>query len=338
MNSFAMKTPIIIFLLCFSLNVTAQCFYQVKELDPKNFNQDFSAYDQRTALYLGQLSDLAYSSDNTEIRRFVDYLNQLYKDDFITVDFVEDKKKDGQALLWCTKNFLVVAFRGTEPKRKDFSTDLKFFNYKNNPSDSILLKNMPKGHGGFRSSLINLIRNEKLTEKMESLVMNSNPNIDYKTFPIYTTGHSLGAALSQLFIECIASDQNNFAGAYHFAPPLAVHCSQNEYMKKMYEQKVYDIINYKDYVPRAGRNGVAHFGQFYRICKDSLLYKEPEAYVKFTFKEKMKLSSMLDYHSLNSHLAALRLTSNSNEKVLINSKNPGFPCMGEGITEQKPCK
>lgn len=143
------------------------------------------------------------------------------------------------------------------------------------------------------------------------------------TFPVYLTGHSLGAAISQVCLEPITFKGYNFAGAYHFAPPLAVACSVNGKMKEKFGNKVYDIVNYKDYVPRAGRNDVAHFGKYYRICNNGLVYKETEAYVKFNIGE---YRTEVALHSLANHILLLRDSRNS--LVEINKRSVGhFPCM-----------
>jgi hypothetical protein len=107
-------------------------------------------------------------------------------------------------------------------------------------------------------------------------------------------------------------------------------------MKETFGSKVHDIINYKDFVPRAGRNGVAHFGQFYRICLNGLLYKEAEAYVKFNGTEYFKA---FKYHSLKNYLSALRNTENSVAAIDKRSTaGHSFPCMGDSISIKNPCR
>ncbi len=316
------------------------CFAQhskiMEELNPAFFKQDFSVYDQNTALYTGQLSELAYW-DQADIDKMVRKLNTQYQGSFITAEIVDDKNSGAQALLWSTEHYLIIAFRGTEPSRiKDMVSDVKLWNYANHPSQIEKLANMPTGHGGFRRSLMNLISNEDLFAKINSIIYKSNSKADLTKIPVYTTGHSLGAAISQLFMECLRYKSYNFSGAYHFAPPLAVDCSENKYMKDTFGAKVYDIINYKDFVPRAGRNGVAHFGQFYRICDDGLLYREPGAYVKFSGLEYFKA---FKYHSLSNHLAALRKPKNSRKPIEERSSGGHtFPCMGGSIAQKNPCK
>ena len=108
----------------------------------------------------------------------------------------------------------------------------------------------------------------------------------------------------------------------------------NDYMKTKYGNKVYDIVNYKDYVPRAGRNGVAHFGKFYRICKNGLIYSEKESYIKFGFFEYL---SEFKLHSLKNHLKAIRQKNNSFYGITNRSIGVTYPCIAPQ-TIIKNCK
>lgn len=297
----------------------------LSDIDPSNFNQDFSKYDQKTALFCAQISEVAYWNErNIEILK--QQVNQNYPENKITYALIDDSYgiHHNQVLLWANKDFMVIAFRGTEPSvLKDWLTDSKYWNYENSKGFNDELSNMPAGHGGFRRSLMRLMQKENLVEKIKNKIMEVDPQADTRTFPIYLTGHSLGAALAQLFILPLQYHQLNFKGAYHFAPPLAVTCQINAELRKKYGSIVYDIVNYKDYVPRAGRNGTAHFGKFYRICDDGYVYKEQEAYVKFRFSEYF---TEFKLHALKSHIEMLRKDENTG--VLIDQRSAGhFPCI-----------
>ncbi|MFA4978568.1 MAG: lipase family protein [Sphingobacterium sp.] len=327
------RTLVILFLCIVHFKSFSQNKYMDSELDPNRLNMNFRVYDPNTALLMGQLSDLVYE-DSLLIDNYMQILRKRYPDWKISYKFLNNKKSDAQALLFCTKNFMIIAFRGTEPNIvADWITDASFWNYENNPSFGNALSGMPAGHGGFRRSLINLIQEEDLFSEIDLLSQKMHPELKRSQFPIYTTGHSLGAALSQLFMECLRFEGYNFKGAYHFAPPLAVSCSLREQMKFNFGSIVYDIVNYKDYVPRAGRNGVAHFGQFLRICDDGEIHFEKEAYVKFSIAEYTKA---LKYHKLTNHLAAIRRDDNKLQE--IKSRSSDFSCMGDEIIEKDPCK
>ena len=300
------------------------------DLNLVNFNTDFSDYNQKTSVYCAQISKIVYW-DSLGIANLHKQVSEKYPNANYRYKFIDhkDKKSDTQALLWGNSDFLVIAFRGTEGRKlKDWITNIKFCNYKSNQDADEEIRNIPAGHGGFRRSLMNLITKQNLFEKIDAFIKNGNPNADVSKTPIYLTGHSLGAAISQLFIEPLelhTKSKYNFSGAYHFAPPLAVSCEVNEQMKNTYGDKVYDIVNYKDYVPRAGRNGVAHFGKFYRICKDGLMYKEKESYIKFKLFEYRRGH---ESHFLSNHLIALKDQKNTikgiNDRSIIGEE---YPCL-----------
>ncbi|MCT4581088.1 MAG: lipase family protein [Flavobacteriales bacterium] len=322
-----------VFILAFDHESLGQKKEIIEDLNLENFNSDFSNYHQLTATYLAQVSEVVYWK-KTKIDQFCSELNKCYPNAHYQYDFLEDKNNHSQALLLGTDHFLIIAFRGTEPSKiKDWITDVKFWNYENTDDSNEALGNMPAGHGGFRKSLIGLITKEDLFNKIDQLI-NKCSNASNKTnFPIYLTGHSLGAAMSQLFIEPLDYKGYNFQGAYHFAPPLAVTCSLNAIMKEKFGAKVYDIVNYKDYVPRAGRNGVAHFGKFYRICKDGLIYSEVESYTKFRRLESLQA---LKYHKLGNHLKAIKNQINTAKSIKERSDEE-YPCV-KPKNEVLPCK
>lgn len=312
-----------LFLLLFLLNfctVIGQDKDLLEDISPDLFDSDFRTYDRKTAIYCAQLSEVAYW-DSLKIDRLYKEVDKRYPKMNHHYDFIEytDKKNDTQVLLWGNNKFLIISFRGTEPTRlKDWFSDSKFWNYENLPSAQISLANMPAGHGGFRTSLIRLIQDKDLFKRIGNIISKLNPEVNINSFPIYLTGHSLGAGISQLFIEPLDFKGFNFSGAYHFAPPLAVTCELKEYMESKYKEKVFDIVNYKDYVPRAGRNNTAHFGKFHRICKDGLIYKEEEFFIKFRFWEHFK---QVKWHSLSSHLTAVKKNENNHANIENRSAN-----------------
>mgnify|MGYP006077442877 FL=1 len=329
-----MKKPLLTFLLLLSNLMISQNAEILEDLNLAKFDNDFSTYNQLTSIYCSQISEVAYW-DSDEINELNKLMNEKYPDDNHHWELIDhyDKKDHTQALLWGNKNFLIIAFRGTEPSLfKDWITDAKFWNYENNPDSKEDLANMPAGHGGFRRSLMSLITKEDIFKKIDEIILKCSSESLKSNFPIYLTGHSLGAAISQLFIEPLNYKGYNFSGAYHFAPPLAVSCTLNDYMKEKYGDMVYDIVNYKDYVPRAGRNGVAHFGKFHRICKNGLIYSETEAYIKFRFFEYF---SEIKLHSLNSHTLALKNTDNTVQKIKERSIED-YSCL-EPKTVVNPC-
>lgn len=295
------------------------------DLNPGYFEKDFSDYDQKTAVFCAQLSEIAYWSEN-KIQSFFDKLIQKYPEYSISYKIIDDSStiNRNKMLLFGCKDFLVLAFRGTR-SIFDIIADIKFWNFENAKDVDPELKAIPAGHGGFRKYTRRLIEKGKLNQHLIDMVLKYSSIETRSTFPIYTTGHSLGAALSQMYLLPLLELKLNYAGSYHFAPPLAVSCSINKYMRENFEDRVYDIVNYKDFVPRAGRNDVAHFGKFYRICYNGFVYKETEEYVEFNLSEIFMLKEF-KLHPLAQHIKLLSNPKNTNQEIKARS-NGHFPCM-----------
>ena len=326
----------VILTLLFIQQLPAQEAVLLDDLNIHSFNGDFSHYDQGTSIFCAQISELAYW-DQTKLVSFFKKLNSKYSNDRFQFKLINDRigAHHNQALIVGNRKFIIVAFRGTEPTVfKDWFSDVKYWHYENTDKTDPMIADIPPGHGGFRTATRRLIMEKDLIGAIKTMIHEYASGMDETEFPVYLTGHSLGAAISQMFIEPLVKGTLKFKGAYHFAPPLAVGCSVNAEMKNKYGSIVYDIVNYKDYVPRAGRNDVAHYGQFFRICNNGLIFKEKETYVKFSVKEYL---SEFKLHSLAAHVKAIRDDRNSYEAISQRSSGSAVPCMGPSIQPQTIC-
>ena len=178
----------------------------LNDLNPENFNQDFSNYDQSTAIYCAQLSEISYWNC-TKVKTVVDGLNKRYLNNKHHHEFLEDKKSGTQLLLFGTSDYMILAFRGTEFTKevKDIILDAKLFSYYQDSGYSEL----PAGHGGFRKGIMNLMDNQNLIQRLSDFRIKCNSN-KIANFPVYTTGHSLGAALATLIIKPLTIEKFNF--------------------------------------------------------------------------------------------------------------------------------
>lgn len=279
----------------------------VGALAPAAFHPDMNRYEQETAMYMANLSNLSYE-DGWSVKDVFDQADRTYPSAKFACRFLQDRKSGTQAIVWGMREGIIVAIRGTQPKQLlDWLTDLKISNYVNTDQMDERLKTLPPGHAGFRKAAMRLVEDCQLLDAIGEVAAVTHPGVPHNQVPVYLTGHSMGAGISQLLIPVVAGNFR-FAGAYHFAPPLAVANEQSQGLKERFGSKVYDIINYKDYVTRAGRNETSHYGKFYRICKEGELDKENEVFARFKGLEYLTEFSL---HSLGSYIKLLQQPKNS---------------------------
>jgi hypothetical protein len=337
-----MKKLIIFILFLSSFNY---CYSQFeirgfKDLRPQSFNPNFEEYDQKTAMYMAHLSNLAYE-DSNEIKSCIEIFDLIDSNIQYKYEFIEHKGTSTEVLLFGHKKFIIIAFRGTK-ELKDFYTDAKFFSFKSiidstDTTKNGMFKHLATGHGGFRKSIMKLMQEEHLLNRINKFI--TKMDVGVKEIPIYTTGHSLGAALSSLFLGVLIGEGYNFKGAYHFAPPLTLgKCAVKKLQdNKIVKNNVYDIVNNTDVItriPRYGRRNYMHVGKFYRILKvsndDLLIYKETEHYFRYKNMEKLRPIKALfsKYHSLSIYIDGVSNSNNSIEAIENRSKElNGCSCM-----------
>lgn len=327
-----MRYIFLVFILVAIDSITYSQTSEVKQividLNPQNFNADFGEYDQATSMYCAELSDIVYLNE-VEIMTIVSALQIAYPNAGYQFEFIEEKSKktDTQVLLFGSNKFMIVAFRGTEiNKKRDIFIDLKHWTYVNTPNGEKQYKGLHPGHAGFRRSVMNLIDYKDIFSRIDSFVSNCGGN--KSSFPIYLTGHSLGSAIAQMFVTPLVNSGFQFSGMYNFAPPLAVRRDSSILLNCRYGDITYDIVNYKDFIPRASfksRVRLEHFGKFYRICKNGNIFKEEEKYVKFNlgeYRDEFKL------HAIQSYIEAIRMEAN-NVLDINNRSLDGKDCLGK---------
>lgn len=289
----------------------------VNQLAPSGFHPDMNRYEQETSLYMANLSNLAYE-DGWTVKDVFELADRTYPNARLAARFLEDRKTGTQAIVWGMREGIVVAIRGTEPtKLLDWLSDVKLLNYVNTDQMDERLKALPAGHAGFRKAAMRLVEEYHLLDAIGEVAASTQPGVPHAQVPVYLTGHSLGAGISQLLIPVIAG-HFRFAGAYHFAPPLAAANTLTAELRERFGSKVYDIINYKDYITRAGRNETAHYGKFYRICKAGELDKENEVFARFKGLEAL---SQFSLHSLENYIKLLQQPKNSTALVQQRTAN-----------------
>ncbi len=307
--------------------------YTLSDLNPNNFSLDFREYNRKNAIFCAQLSNIVYEPEGS-IKRFVEELNLKYPQANYKCQFIQDIETSTEVLIFGNEYFVIVAFRGTK-ELKDFKTDAKFLGYKTlvDRINDNRYEYIPIGHAGFRKSLMSIIRKDKedLIGKLKVFI-NDSIKQQIENIPVFLTGHSLGGALSHMFILPLKLNKFNYSGGYNFAPPLAIW--KDDALKMRADSSIfnvtYDIVNNTDYItrlPMYSRINMGHIGKFYRICysdKDRLfpeIYREDELFFKYKIWEKFTVIKALfdKYHRMAYYLKAVSDNKNSNERIIERS-------------------
>jgi len=310
--------------------------------NPNSFKQDFSKYDQLTSTICCQLSYLAYYSPS-DIKYAEAEFNKYFPNTIIKIKYLDEKDTGTELIFFGTKNFVIVAFRGTEiSKIKDLVTDAKYFSYRTKKVFRDNWKNIPPGHGGFRTAIKKTCDAgilDSLNIFMTELGIN---DADKQSIPIYTTGHSLGAGLAVMFIEPLKYEPYhfNYSGTYAFCPPLMISSlvqdkAEVDQFKKENAKLIHNIVHYRDYVTRAGKNHksvLEHVGHYYRICLNQDIVKNNSLAIRF---DKARRFKVLKYHTITNVLRYIQYAKNDN--VLL-EKRTEAECLCDEDTNQKYSK
>jgi len=168
--------------------------------DSWEFQADKTEFSLVNAWWLSNLSHLAYY-DEKEAAPIINKMGltlEAFVDDRAMSDSIGKVIKDTQAYILSSDEYVVLAFRGSEPDiYKDYLSDA-FLHPTDFPGKGIV-------HGGFLGSLTG-----QCWEKIQQVLASEH----LKNKPLWITGHSLGAALST-----IASAHLEPHGLYNFGSP-----------------------------------------------------------------------------------------------------------------------
>jgi triacylglycerol lipase len=187
-----------------------------------------AAYSDRMAWILCSMADLAYDrfEDDPKARELFEV--KLRGGGFRLVDIFNSDETDTQAFLAASGDFAVLAFRGTEvKKKKDVLTDLR----------ATQIAAIEGGvHKGFQSAY------DSVKDQIETCL----GTLDEK-MPIYITGHSLGAALATVATQNL--DQRDkfrerIAACYTFGSPRV----GNRKYDRFFKAPIYRMVNTTDIV------------------------------------------------------------------------------------------
>jgi len=194
-----------------------------------------AAHSDRMAWIMAEHSKLAYERDIRKLRQ------SLKAGGFRLIKTFD--RNETQAYLAQCKDYMVLAFRGTEPKQlKDIWTDLNFTPFK---------KEKRRMHEGFY----------KAYQDIEKDLVQAVKKIN---LPLYVTGHSLGGALALMAVMYLP-DMDWTAACYSFGGPKV---GDDDFTDDLFKVPVYRTVNASDIVPSLPPFWLILFGIHYQHAGD----------------------------------------------------------------------
>jgi hypothetical protein len=277
----------------------------VNDLNPNTVELGCSRFSLNNACFLAALSQSAYRNPS-EVEERMKAISEKHGVQ-IEHKFIKNKKRGTELILLGCDRFIAIAFRGTQPtKWKDYGTDLKKRIEENTPEEDTSTLSLPAGHKGFRRAMKALLK-DHFIDTLHAF----SKRFRGKETPILLTGHSLGGALATLISQPLKKKGFNVLMNYNYAPPLTIAKVSKVAKKKDTLTQIYDIVFYKDYVPRAWKSKKKFYtriGSFHRFSKLGKLdlYQTEEyqdfvgkEYFNFAFYHRMKHYYLLLRHPLN---------------------------------------
>lgn len=187
-----------------------------------------AAYSDRMAWILASMADLAYDRFEDDPKACELFTLKLKGGGFRLIQVFNSEVTDTQAFLAANADFAVLAFRGTEvKKKKDVLTDLR----------ATQITAIEGGvHKGFQAAY----------DSVKDEIEKSLATLDEK-LPIYITGHSLGAALATVAtqnLDVASKFRDRIAACYTFGSPRV----GNSKYDRAFKAPIYRMVNTTDIV------------------------------------------------------------------------------------------
>jgi len=223
-----------------------QAFHAEKELLSPPLNR--VAYSDRTAWIMAVLAKLVYIPFEESEDEYARLKYNLESGGFELINTFS--KGSTQAMLVKNESFAVLAFRGTEPKKiGDVITDIRV--YKDSTKEG-------KVHAGFQEAY------EAVAAEIENSLIKDE-------WPLYITGHSLGAALATVATQNLELKLKKLmiSACYTFGSPRV----GNRQYEKNIKAPFYRLVNSTDVVTLMPSIGYTHVGDARFLSRSGDLYR-----------------------------------------------------------------
>lgn len=228
------------------------------------FQSNISGYSPINAYSLGLISELCYEpfEKDSEIQKKVtERVKEWGFENIYFFDFPISSNvgNDIEAILLVDNEKIILGFRGTEPKWKEwFYTN--FFISKINQFGG-------KVHNGFYQAFLTSWQSKQKSIHSEDRGIKTMILDEFKknqALNIWLTGHSLGGALAILAgVFCHEHEllSSKLKGIYTYGQPPVGNYQFARYFNNKLQNKTFRVVNNNDIVPRLGIFDWEHVGQ-----------------------------------------------------------------------------
>jgi hypothetical protein len=226
-------------------------YFEDHDLQP--FQADAASFNLSNAWWLAEASTLAYADEAFAVEWFK-------KAGLDTVRFFD--KNSTQCFVASSREFAVVAFRGSEVWKRKGKTDIRVVAADFMTNADFWLTDWPRGgkvHRGFKNAL------DEIWEELFAYLT----ELERDGRKIWMTGHSLGAALATLAADRYGEVQ----GVYTFGSPRV----GNLRFKERYSNRAYRLVNGDDIVTKVPPSGFyVHVGELRLIDRKGGIFSQPD--------------------------------------------------------------
>ncbi len=231
-----------------------------------------SGLDKGNAYWMARLAKASYfsisESDNSPDEDGI--LTHLKADDPDFRSVFGVNKNSAQAILVEHKNYLAIAFRGTD-ETADWLDNLDAFPTK------ILFGEI---HRGFWKSFIDVWYELKL---QMANIQYERHEAGEKPAPLFFAGHSLGGAMATVAAAHYIHEDLPFTSVYTFGQPRALERHTARIFNTECASRYFRFHNNNDIVTRvpARLMGYSHVGSYLYISQEKKIYQEPSYWFRF---------------------------------------------------------
>lgn len=250
------------------------------------------SYSSSTALWLGNLSKLAYEEDRKTIK-------SALKKQGLTLDKydIRSKRYSVEGFIAYDKDKAVLAFAGTDDL-KDLKNNAKTWS---KPIDDKACGEQIRFHSGFHKAAMAVINNN------DGALISHLAELQKQGKKIYITGHSLGGALATItaYYAKTAVKPVELAGVYTFGQPFTGDDDFQACYDEKLKNQTFRFVSDKDVIPKTRFDGsYRHVGLFLFFNESGDLQNSKPTDYAGDFMSFAK-SNLLNAHAMSSYQSLL---------------------------------